>query len=594
MSIPIVAWEVAGAAAGFRELQDADPVEWGGGGEISSTDDIVLFADLAAWGGSSNIDTVAEAAVTAHEAALTILESQITDGALLARVGGNETITGTWGFDETIGGSIDGNAATATLASTVTVADTEAVGCFVGLFSAATGSLAALTDEQLTYVANTGVLTAAGFAGPLTGAVTGNASSATLAATVTVIDSTSETCSVALFDSATGSLAIKTDGGLTYNASTADLAATTFSGALDGNAGTASLLETARTINGVSFTGGANITVTAAAGTLTGTTLKSSVVTSSLTSVGTLADLTVTNPITGSVSGASGSSPAGSLTGATLAAGVTASSLTSLGTIGSLVATTADINGGTIDATTIGATTPAAIAGTTGTFSSTLHSTGDFDCNSKFNVTASTGALQMDGNLIVSGTGPHAFGLVASNAARLKLSGSFTSGGVSVVAAGFFVDGEITGHSGDSSWVVGTFLGNSIVLTGNTADVAQLRILPPLLTLGGSTADNASTLLVTGPPLTGTAKWALRSVSGAWYNGGTLYNSGNVGIGAAAGTNALEVTGAMLCTTGFGCNSKSPQTAAVVGAAATDPATTQALANLLRTALIDNGITKAA
>jgi len=58
-----------------------------------------------------------------------------------------------------------------------------------------------------------------------------------------------------------------------------------------GNAATATALETARTINGTSFDGSANITVTAAAGTLTGTELKSTVVTSSLTSVGTLTSL---------------------------------------------------------------------------------------------------------------------------------------------------------------------------------------------------------------------------------------------------------------------------------------------------------------
>lgn len=60
-------------------------------------------------------------------------------------------------------------------------------------------------------------------------------------------------------------------------------------GNLAGNASTATALQTTRTINGVSFDGTANITVTAAAGTLTGTALNSSVVTSSLTSVGTIA-----------------------------------------------------------------------------------------------------------------------------------------------------------------------------------------------------------------------------------------------------------------------------------------------------------------
>ena len=53
-----------------------------------------------------------------------------------------------------------------------------------------------------------------------------------------------------------------------------------------GNAATATALETARTINGTSFDGSANITVTAAAGTLTGNTLSSDVTASSLTSVG--------------------------------------------------------------------------------------------------------------------------------------------------------------------------------------------------------------------------------------------------------------------------------------------------------------------
>lgn len=57
---------------------------------------------------------------------------------------------------------------------------------------------------------------------------------------------------------------------------------------LSGNASTATSLQTARNINGTSFNGTADITVTAAAGTLTGTTLNASVVSSSLTSVGTI------------------------------------------------------------------------------------------------------------------------------------------------------------------------------------------------------------------------------------------------------------------------------------------------------------------
>ncbi len=57
---------------------------------------------------------------------------------------------------------------------------------------------------------------------------------------------------------------------------------------ISGNAATATALQTARTINGVAFDGTSNITVNAAAGGLTGATLNSGVISSSLTSLGTV------------------------------------------------------------------------------------------------------------------------------------------------------------------------------------------------------------------------------------------------------------------------------------------------------------------
>lgn len=53
---------------------------------------------------------------------------------------------------------------------------------------------------------------------------------------------------------------------LTYNPSTGALSATSFIGNLTGNASTATVLQTARTINGVAFDGSANITISAAVG----------------------------------------------------------------------------------------------------------------------------------------------------------------------------------------------------------------------------------------------------------------------------------------------------------------------------------------
>jgi hypothetical protein len=167
-----------------------------------------------------------------------------------------------------------------------------------------------------------------------------------------------------------------------------------------GNAATATLaanatkLATPRTINGVAFDGTADISITPTidAGTLSGTTLASNVVNSSLTSVGTLTNLTVTNPIAGSITGNASTATlaanatklatprtingvafdgtadisitptidAGTLSGTTLASNVVNSSLTSVGTItsGTWSGTSVAIaNGGTGATTAVAART---------------------------------------------------------------------------------------------------------------------------------------------------------------------------------------------------------------------------------------------
>jgi len=129
---------------------------------------------------------------------------------------------------------------------------------FVADAGTSTGAHAIEMDGNLHYNPSTGTLTAPVFAGALTGAVTGTAS---LASTVTVIDSSDASSYIAMFDSATGSLAAKTDAGLTYDASSGMLTATGFTGPLTGVASTATALASARTIGGTSFDGTANIAV---------------------------------------------------------------------------------------------------------------------------------------------------------------------------------------------------------------------------------------------------------------------------------------------------------------------------------------------
>jgi len=90
---------------------------------------------------------------------------------------------------------------------------------------------------------------------------------AAVATTVTVTDNeaTNEN-NVILFGAGaagSGNIGVEADGNMTYNPSTGKITATGFIGALtgdaSGNAGTATALETARTIGGVSFDGTANI-----------------------------------------------------------------------------------------------------------------------------------------------------------------------------------------------------------------------------------------------------------------------------------------------------------------------------------------------
>jgi hypothetical protein len=112
---------------------------------------------------------------------------------------------------------------------------------------------------------------------------------------------------------------------------------------ITGNAGTASKLATPKNINGIPFDGSNDINVPAAAGTLTGTTLNSTVTGSSLTSIGTLANLTVTNPIVGSITGnsatATSATTAGNITATSNTTLTTLSSLTSVGTLTSATVT---------------------------------------------------------------------------------------------------------------------------------------------------------------------------------------------------------------------------------------------------------------
>lgn len=149
----------------------------------------------------------------------------------------------------------DGSQLTGVISSAVLVAASVDTTCWVGLFESATGNQAPKTSALITANANTGVITAGGFIGPLTG----NASTATalqnartiggvsfdgtgniVPQTIQVIDASADTTTFPMLaGSATGNLQPLTDPGLAYNASTNVLTvAGGVAGDITGNAAT--------------------------------------------------------------------------------------------------------------------------------------------------------------------------------------------------------------------------------------------------------------------------------------------------------------------------------------------------------------------
>jgi len=111
-------------------------------------------------------------------------------------------------------------------------------------------------------------ITSTAFVGDITGDVTGNADTATLATTVTATanNSTDETVYPTFVDGATSAQGIETDTGLTYNPSSGVLTSTSFTGALTGNV-TGNASGTAATVTSgtqASITTLANVTTVGA------------------------------------------------------------------------------------------------------------------------------------------------------------------------------------------------------------------------------------------------------------------------------------------------------------------------------------------
>mgnify|MGYP001499464091 CR=1 FL=1 len=243
----------------------------------NSTDETVYLTFVDGATGSQGVET--DTGLNYNPSSGVLTTTSVT-GNLTGNVTGN--VSGS-------SGSATGNAATATEATNITATANNSTDetVYLTFVDGATGTQGIETDTGLSYNPSSGVLTTTSVTGNLTGNVTGdvsgssgsstgNAATATTATNVTATanNSTDETVYLTFVDGATGSQGIETDTGLSYNPSSGVLTTTSVtgnltgnvtgntsgsSGSTTGNAATATALETARTIGGVSFNGTANI-----------------------------------------------------------------------------------------------------------------------------------------------------------------------------------------------------------------------------------------------------------------------------------------------------------------------------------------------
>ena len=126
---------------------------------------------------------------------------------------------------------------------------------------------------------------------------------------------------------------------------------------------------------------------------------------------------------------------------------------------------------------------------------------------------------------------------------------------------------------------------DEVEVTGGSIDGTPVGVT---VASAGAFTTLSATLAVTLNSVNANVSIAPSGTGSATINPATVGTINNMSLGA---TTAATVRGTTVTATGaFGCNGKTAQTSAALAAAATDLPTVIALANSIRTALINNGI----
>tara|TARA_B100001175_G_C19505242_1_gene640469 strand:+ start:87 stop:2276 length:2190 start_codon:yes stop_codon:yes gene_type:complete len=214
------------------------------GGGVSGANTQIQFNNSGKFGASGNLTfNGSTLAVTGNVTAsggvdkVTIVATNSTDAAhfltFVDTATGNEEIRTDTGLTfnpnsntlttTTFSGALSGEATTAVTATNVTSSanDSTSETVYLTFVDGQTGAQGIETDVGLIYNPSSGVLQTTSVTGNLTGAVTGNADTATEATNITAVanNSTDETCFVTFIDGQTGTQGIEAQNNFTFNPS---------------------------------------------------------------------------------------------------------------------------------------------------------------------------------------------------------------------------------------------------------------------------------------------------------------------------------------------------------------------------------------